>query len=380
MHCLISTLSAILHQLMRILTHYVLREFLVPFFYCLSGFVGIYVLFELFTSFSSMADAKTPWTTIVHYFIAYLSPYFQFLLPGALLLAALYTMWNFCRYSEVTAMRASGIGFIVIVRPLLVVAIVATVIVALINEFYAPWASEEARALRENDFLPVIKGERENVAYYNQRSSRVWRVNKMNLDNPRILEGVRISFDRKDGSRVLEITARKAEYLDGVWWLYHPQLQYFDEFNMPMVNPKPELSSMTLLSFPEFNETPRDFLMMNKAYEFYTTRDMVHDLRNHPNLNPREKASRMYDLMNRFSSPFACIIITLFAIPAGVATGRQSVFKGVVFAIAMFFAYYGMVIGGMMLAKNLLFPVWLAAILPGLTFAGIGAYLFYHQR
>lgn len=365
---------------MRILNQYVLREFLVPFFYCLSGFVGIYVLFELFTSFSSMAEAKTPWTTIVHYFIAYLSPYFEFLLPGALLLAALYTMWNFCRHSEVTAMRASGIGFIVIVRPLLVVAIIATVIVALINEFYAPWASEEARALRGNDFLPVVKGERENVAYYNQRSSRVWRVNKMNLDNPRILEGVRISFDRKDGSRVLEITARKAEYLDGVWWLFHPHLQYFDEFNMPMVNPKPELASMTLLSFPEFNETPRDFLMMNKAYEFYTTRDMMHDLRNHPNLTPREKASRMYDLMNRFVSPFACIIITLFAIPAGVATGRQSVFKGVVFAIAMFFAYYGMVIGGMMLAKNLLFPVWLAIILPGLTFAGIGAYLFYNQR
>jgi lipopolysaccharide export LptBFGC system permease protein LptF len=33
---------------MRILTRYVLKEFLVPLFYCLTGFLSIYVLFDLF--------------------------------------------------------------------------------------------------------------------------------------------------------------------------------------------------------------------------------------------------------------------------------------------------------------------------------------------
>ena len=53
---------------MRILTRYVFREFLVPLFYCLCGFVSIYVLFELSGSFSRLADAKPPALIIVKYF------------------------------------------------------------------------------------------------------------------------------------------------------------------------------------------------------------------------------------------------------------------------------------------------------------------------
>jgi lipopolysaccharide export LptBFGC system permease protein LptF len=45
---------------MRILTRYVLREFLVPLVYCLVGFLGIYVLFELFDSFNRILEAKPP--------------------------------------------------------------------------------------------------------------------------------------------------------------------------------------------------------------------------------------------------------------------------------------------------------------------------------
>ena len=71
---------------MRIITRYVLREYLIPLGYCLCGFVSIYVLFELFGSFSRLADAKLPAKTVVEYFCAYLAPYFEWLAPAALML------------------------------------------------------------------------------------------------------------------------------------------------------------------------------------------------------------------------------------------------------------------------------------------------------
>ena len=43
---------------MGILSRYVFREFLSPLFYCLVGFVSIYVLFDLFGSFSRMLEAR----------------------------------------------------------------------------------------------------------------------------------------------------------------------------------------------------------------------------------------------------------------------------------------------------------------------------------
>lgn len=365
---------------MRILTRYVLREFLVPFGYCLTGFLGIYLLFELFESFNRIMETKPPPRILFDFFAGYISPYLEWLIPAALLLGTLYTMWNFCRHSEITAMRANGIGFLAIVRPLLAVAAVMAVLVAAINEFYAPWASEHAQTLREARFKTVSGTVKENIAYYNQAGGRVWRVNKMDEDTPGLLEGVRLSFDRPDGSRQLDITCRKAQYLDGMWWLFYPQYQHFDELSNPVENPTPRLAGLVIRSFPEFDEKPRDFLLMNKAWEFYTVRDMLHILKTHPNLDKREIASKRYDIHARLAAPFSCLIITLFAIPAGVASGRQSVFKGVLIAVALFFGFYAASIGCMVLVKNMLLPVVLGAWIPNLIFASAGLFLFQRQR
>ena len=365
---------------MRILTRYVLREFLVPLAYCMVGFLSIYVLFELFDSFNRIMEGTSPFLTVVAYFAGYISPYLEWLIPAALLLGTLYTMWNFCRHSEITAMRASGVSFLVIVRPLLAVAGVMAVAVTLINEFYAPWASEMARQLRAANFNVMEDKTLENIPFYNQAAGRVWRINRMSAANPSLLEGVRLSCSRPDNSRLVDITCSKAEYLDGMWWLFYPKYQYFDELNNPVENPTPALADLPVRAFPEFDERPRDILLMNKAWEFYTIRDMRHYLAAHPHIKKEEVASKTFDIHERLAAPFSCLIITLFAIPAGVATGRQSVFKGVIIAVGMFFAFYAASISCMVLAKNALIPPVAAAWLANLTFLAAGLYLFYRQR
>ena len=87
-----------------------------------------------------------------------------------------------------------------------------------------------------------------------------------------------------------------------------------------------------------------------------------------------------YDMWAQMLAPFACLVITLFAIPAGIASGRQSVFKGIVGALAMFFAFYALVIGGMVGADVGWIPPILAAVLPHLVFLAVGIYLFRRQR
>ena len=195
-----------------------------------------------------------------------------------------------------------------------------------------------------------------------------------------MLENVRLSFDRSGERGSLEIACRKAEYLDGVWWLFHPSYKYFDAFSLPVENPHPDLAALSVRAFPEFDETPRDFLLTNKLWEHHTTRDMLHYLKAHPRLEADVRASKRYDIGARLIAPFACLVITLFAIPAGVITGRQSVFKGVVSAVAMFFGFYAAHMLCMVLAKNLLLPVPLAVALPDLAFLAAGLALFRRQR
>ncbi|MFO7937925.1 MAG: LptF/LptG family permease [Kiritimatiellia bacterium] len=365
---------------MTILFRYVLKEFLKPLFYCMTGFLGIYIIFELFESFNRILENKPSVWQISEFFIGYVSPYLQWIIPAALMLATLYTMWNFCRHSEISAMRASGIGFAVIVSPLFMIASILTVAVALINEFYAPDASEKANAFRDARFKEITTDIKEDIPYYNPAGNRVWRIKKIDAKKPGVLEGVHISFDRLDGSSRLDITCRKAEYLDGMWWLFYPQYQYFDELNNPVENPHPDLAMLVIRAFPWLTEKPQDFILMNKAWEYYNIRDLRRYLREHPNLSKEDVAAMRYDIHSKMAIPLSCLIITLFAIPAGVTTSRQGVFKGVIIAISMFLGFYACNMIFMFLAKNSLFSAISAAWLPNIAFLIVGLVLFHRQR
>lgn len=365
---------------MRILTRYVFREFVVPLFYCLCGFVSIYVLFELFGSFSRMADAKPAFLDIVRYFCGYLSPFFQYLAPAALMLATLYTMWTFCRHSEIIAMRANGIGFFTIVKPLLFAAFMMALFVMWVNEWYVPHNAQWAKQLRNSRFEAAKVEKADNIVFRNAKADRTWTVDEM-LDNyGEHLRNVRVSVDRVEGARLMNVTAERADYLDGEWWFTNAQVQHFDAQGREISSPTPELDAMTFRPFPSFKERPSDFMTQNRDWAYNSVRDRLRYIRHHPDLSDKMRRKYSYDVWAQIMAPWTCLVITLFAIPAGIASGRQSVFKGIVGALLMFFAFYGLVIGGMVCADIGILPPVVAAVFPHVVFFCVGAYLFYRQR
>lgn len=366
---------------MKILSRYVLREFCVPLAYCLTGFISIYLLFELFGSFSRLMDAKPGWTKAVAYLAGYFAPYFEWMAPACLMLATLYTMWSFCRHSELIAMRASGIGFFTIVKPLLAVAVLMAGAVAWVNEVYVPRHGQWAKQFKTVRFKVEEMEHANDMVYHNALADRTWKVGMLVTEDATVMEDVKITVDWPDGgARKMTVNAPRAEYLDGMWFFDHPEVYYFDEHGGERPSPTPELEKLTLRTFPEFNEQPRDFLLQNREWAYCSTLDRFRFLATHPHLAVETRRNYMYDIWAQIVAPLACLVITLFAIPAGIATGRQSVFKGIVGALGMFFAFYGLTIGCMILAKRGLMPPLLAAILPDIVFFAIGCHLFWRQR
>ena len=365
---------------MRILFRYVFREFCIPLAYCLTGFLSIYVLFELFGVFSRMMEAKPGWERIALYFAGYLSPYFEWLAPACLMLAALYTMWSFCRHSELIAMRASGVGFFAIVRPMLVVAVMMAAFVCWVNEAFVPRHAQWAKQFRAARFKDAEMAQEDNIVYHNVKAGRTWNIGAVMNAEATAIEDVSISEDWENGGRKRTVKAPRAEYMDGEWWLMNPVSFHFDRNGNERPSPVPELEKLSFRAFPEFDETPRDFLLQNKSPEFYSTADRIRFLATHPRMSARFRREMEYDLWAQIASPLACIVITLFAIPAGVATGRQSVFKGILGALVMFFAFYALTIGCLVLARLGYLPAIPAAFLPDVVFLSIGAYMFHRQR
>ena len=365
---------------MRILTRYVLREYLIPLGYCFSGFVSIYVLFELFGSFSRLAEAKLPVKTIVVYFCAYLAPYFEWLAPAALMLAALYTMWSFCRHSELIAMRANGIGFLAIVKPILAVAVIVSAAVWWVNDYYVPRFAQWAVVMKAERFRMDAMERADNIVFRNAKADRTWTVGSLGEANARKLEDVRVTVNRQDGTRLMNVTAPLAEYLDGEWWFHKPSVQHYDTRGVEIATPTPDLDALPLRSFPAFRERPADFLSQNRRWEFNSIKDRFRYMRTHHELTKETRSKYVYDTWAKILSPFACIVITLFAIPAGVATGRQSVFKGILGALALFFSFYGTVIACMVCADSQWLPPLVAAFLPYVVFLLLGLRAFSKQK
>ena len=366
---------------MRILTRYVLKEFLVPFFYCMTGFLSIYVLFDLFGSFARMRNAHISFVDAVLYFCAYLAPYFHYIVPAALMLATLYTMWCFCRHSEITAMRASGVSFLTIVKPLLAVSIAAAAAVAWVNESFVPEKAQWAAQMKTVQFDQEMLAKADNIVFRNGPDGRTWNVNSILDADGRHLCDVHVTVDRPNGGpRLLGVTASRADYLDGEWWFTEPKVQHYDALGQEVATPTPELDALPFRCFSEFRETPEDFLMQNRPWKFNSVRDRFRYMRNHPNLSADSLRDCVYDTWAQIMAPLACIIITLFAIPAGIASGRQSVFRGILGALGMYFAFYGITILMMVLAKNGWFPAIPAAILPAAIFLVFGVRSFLRQR
>lgn len=328
---------------MRILFRYVLREFAIPLFYCTAGFLSIFILFELFGSFNRMVEASPSAGEIVRYFAGYMAPFFQWLMPAALLLATLYTMWNFCRHSEITAMRASGVGFAAIVRPVLAAAVACAGAVVFVNEWFVPRHTRWAEEFRESKFRRT-ELESHNLFATVPSTGRRWMARKALSPDASALETVTVS----DGTWRIE--ASKAAYLDGQWWFSK------DDPSAPWRTkdtgaPSPSPLDALGLYAPGFEETPRDLVLASVGQGIgkndlnsLSTADRFAYIEAHPQLTPQARTRNIYDAWARAAAPFACIVITLFAIPAGVATGRQSIFRGVLGAIGMFFAFFALTI------------------------------------
>ena len=365
---------------MKKLQRYILREYLVPLIYCMMGFISIYVLFELFGSFSRLMDMKLPFLTTVKYFAGYLSPYFHYLAPAALMLAALYTMWNFCRHSELVAMRASGISFVSIARPIILVACVMAGFVAWVNESYVPRTAQWAMRLKKERF-DTKKAERSGrLDYRNSAERRIWSADSVEDPRGRHLVGVSVTEDRPDGSRAFHVNAERADWLDGEWWFKSPTVQHYDTRGAEIATKTPELDALTLRVFPSFTERPNDLMAQSRKQQYNSVAGKFRHLRTNENLSDDTRREYEYAAWAQIMSPFACIIMVLFAIPAGVSSGRQSVFKGILCALGMFFAFYGLVIGGMVAANlGYLHPI-LCATLPYAIFLVLGIRAFRLQR
>lgn len=359
---------------------YLLREYLIPVGYCLAAFCMIFVVYDLFDHLSDFLEAATPWTLALRYYVFFLTPVLEYLVPASLLLATLYTLWQFARNNELTAMRASGISLYRIMLPFLAVGMLFSLGTAVVRETVGPYAALWATRFVQNDFKAPEHNVQRDRAYYNRSTHRLWLIEEIDLDDPHRLVGVKITQERPDRSRVRQILADRAEYLDGEWWLFDAKERAYNEAGYPVAGLAPVPGSADGVVAPYLTEEPADFVNEIRPWEFLSALAMWRYLEAHPHLSAETAAQKRFDFHNRLATPWACLVVTLFGIPAGARSGRQSVLSGILLAISFFFGFYAFSQMGIFLGKRQILWPWLAAWLPNITFLGAGGWMAMRMR
>lgn len=107
---------------MKVLTRYLLRAHLGPFFFAFCALTGVILINTLARQLADLAGKGLPMDVVLHFFVLSLPSNIALTLPMAVLVAVLYTFSQLTAENEVMALKASGVDLRRLVLPVLVVA------------------------------------------------------------------------------------------------------------------------------------------------------------------------------------------------------------------------------------------------------------------
>ncbi len=362
---------------MKLIDKHLLREFLTPVAYCLIAFGIILIINELFGDLNRIIQAKPPWHFVVRFYISILGPTMQYLVPASLMLAALYTLYGLTNSNELVAMRASGISIYRIMIPFLAVGFVFSLATAVLNETVTPHAMQWAEEVKANKFRPLETQVVDQCIYLNPTASRRWIIQELDAKHPRQLKHVEVRQENPEGLRQSITTTQKAEYLDGKWWFYGPRIQRFGTNDNPIGEETlMGTSEESVVEMRDYNEHPSSFVSTVRPWIFLNVREMYLYLKIHKDsLSKKALAEKWYTLHSHLAMPWACLIVVLFAIPAGTRTGRQGMLTAVFTAISLLVGFYALAQVGLILGSSGLVPTWVGAWLSNVVFGLIGLWM-----
>jgi LPS export ABC transporter permease LptF/LPS export ABC transporter permease LptG len=347
---------------MRILTRYILRE--VTSHAVIGAAIFTFVLFtrDLGRILELVVRASAPLPSVAAIFLYTVPLALAYTIPMSVLVGILIGLSRLAADSEITAMRASGMGVWNFGR-VLAIFVAAAWLLALGNSLYvAPWSLASLGHLEEQlkgsqvsfEVQPRVfyEGFPKLVLYvqdvHSAQGGAVWRgvflADISDASNPRITlaqEGIlvpegqdRLHLHLINGSSHETDPAQADKY----------QISTFEQTDIPI-----ELPS---------TENKADEQLPYKAMGTWALHDRAASVDG--------PTARLYliEFHNRFALPTACLVLAMVGIPLGLSSKKSGKSGGFVLTIALVFIYYAVSLIGVSLAKqgrvSPAFGAWLA--------------------
>ena len=363
---------------MRILTRYILRE--VTSHALIGAAIFTFVLFtrDLGRILELVVRASAPLPGVAEIFLYTVPLALTYTIPMSVLVGILIGLSRLAADSEITAMRASGMGVWDFGRAL-AIFVFAAWLLALGNGLYlAPWSMASLGHLEEQlkgsqvsfEVQPRVfyEGFPKIVLYvqdvHTAQGAAVWKgvflADISDAANPRITlahEGIlvpegqdRLHLHLVDGS-THETDPRQAD---------HYQISTFDQTDIPIDLPSTENKAEEQIPVG---------LVSTWSLRDYAKR-----------VDPVSARWYLIEFHRRFALPTACLVLAMVGIPLGLSSKKSGKSGGFVLTIVLVFLYYFVSLIGVSLARQGTVPPALGAWLANIVFFAAALFLLWQAE
>ncbi len=361
---------------MSIINRYILREHAPPFVLTIALFIMV-----MFTArLMKLSDVVfTSGVKPMYFFeiFLYLMPYLLvYALPAATLVSVLVVFLRMAGDQEITALKASGVGLLSIISPVLLVAGLAFAFSSCLNIWMVPLAN---RALK-NTLIRIAKGQTHlaiTEGVFNDSIRGVlFYVRKVDQQSGR-LQGIFISDERDPKVSTTIVADSGTVFPDERAGVSTLRL-----FSGKILRVEGDLSRFQGLDFNtyDFQLATGDVLPgdsgRDKGLRELTIGDINERLaKAAPDSRDANTLKMQYH--KKFAIPFACIVLGFLGFPLGVQARIAGRYFGVAAALVLFLMYYLFLTAGWSLGENGNIPPLLGMWFPNGAFTLVGVYLFF---
>ena len=353
---------------MKIIDKYIIRTFLMTFFYSIGLIVAIAIVFDFSEKVDDFIDRQAPASAIAFRYYLNFIPYFANLFsPLFVFISVIFFTSRMANRTETVAIFCSGISFPRFLVPYFVAASCIALLSLYLNNYIIP-RSNEKRLAFENQYIrnPFVFKYR-NIHRQLDKGNFIYFESFNNYDNV----GFRFSNERfNKGEMYYKLSAERIVWdsIVSEWRIEQYTIREFDGMNEKI------LKGNNLDTSYAF--TPEEFKRRESNIETMDTPELIQFIRNEKARGVANTAYMEVERHRRTSFPFATFILTIIGV--SISSKKVKGGLGMQLGIGIFiaFAYIMLMQVSTTFAIKADFSPLVSVWIPNAVFALVAVFLF----
>lgn len=359
---------------MTLLDKYILRQVIEMFIMGVCVFTSIIFASDTFiTLIKQISLFGIPFNVALMMIILNLPQVIVMTIPMGVLLATVMTLNGLSLKSEITVMRACGIGLNRIAKPIFIFALIMSVCSFIINESVVPVMTKQSKdlALWALGQKNIPEGKQNFVFKELNDGGSIKRLFYVGYCANKTLHNITVLDSSKEGTiQVLQADEGKTS----------PEGWQFEKGAVYTVGDDGNILNTTLFdkSIVKFGLDMSKELNKNVAKEMNFAK-LVNYIKTNTNIDEKERNSIRIELYDKLALPLTTIALVLIGVPLAITPPRVRYNRGFLFSILIIFAYYLIRALSISFGEAGTLQPFLAAWMPNIVLTIIGSILYYKK-